>query len=447
MPLSCLLISANATTIPYPVYPLGITLLAGALRAEGHRPFFYDVLVHGGVDRIKRILSHSPVDCIALSLRNIDTVDWTHQETYFDFYPKLMKAIRSVTDVPVILGGSAYSIFPERLMDLLQADYGVIGPGERILPEILSQIESGRQPRQRILNGISWVNQWSPAEYNTQIVKYYLSHGGMLNLQTKKGCPFVCAYCSYPYIEGRTIRKRDPQEVAEEMMRLKKDIGARYVFFTDAVFNDPEGHYLEVAEALVKTGNDIPWCAYFRPVGLDKEILRLLKTSGLSAMEVGTDAATDKTLSGLNKTFRFSDVFKFHELTVSQRIPTAHFIIFGGPGETEKTFKQGLGNLEGLKGAVVFGFVGIRILPHTPIYLRAIADGILSADDDLLYPKYYISPDIEQAFLHTHLKAAWEGKPDRIYPCFEMYERISFLHKAGYLGPMWDLLTPWKPQS
>ena len=441
MGLDCLLVSANTTTIPYPVYPLALGHLAGALKARGHRPILFDMLTHGGLEGLSRVLAQKAVDVTALSLRNVDTVDSSNQEVYVEDYLEVVRVIRDSTRVPVVLGGPAFSIFPSHFMELLGADYGIVGAGERLLPDLLDLLEHGGRPPKKLMRAEPEDQEWQPISHDRTAASYYMKCGGMLNVQTKRGCPYRCAYCSYPEIEGRRIRSRNPQEAADEMERLARDFGARYLFVTDAVFNDQEGRYLELAEELVRRELGLSWCAYFRPKGIGREELELLKRAGLAAMEVGTDAGTDETLEAMNKPFTFDDVMAFHHLAETVGIPAAHFVIFGGPGETMSSFRQGLRNMERLGRDVVFGFLGIRILPNTPIHATAVSEGIISQDEDLLYPRYYFSPEVDRVQMEQELKQQWASRMDRIFPVSELYSRLSYLHNSGYVGPMWDLLS------
>jgi radical SAM superfamily enzyme YgiQ (UPF0313 family) len=277
--------------------------------------------------------------------------------------------------------------------------------------------------------------------YDQATADFYLSWGGMLNVQTKRGCPYRCAYCTYPTLEGRTYRFREPAEVAEEVMRAGREHGGKYIFFTDSVFNDVRGHYLEVAEALVRAGNTVPWCAFFRPQNLTAEAFELMKRAGLSAMEIGTDAASDETLAAMHKDFTFAEVEAANELAAAAGVPCAHFIIFGGPGESRQTLARGLANVERLHNSVVFAFSGIRVLPGTAMHRRAIDEGVMSPDQPLLAPFFYFSPQIGEAEVDATLKEAWRGRLDRIYPSSVMQERITHLHRKGHVGPMWDMLV------
>jgi lipid biosynthesis B12-binding/radical SAM protein len=438
MAFDCLLVSTNRVVTPFPVYPLGVAHLLGALEEAGYRASHYDLLAHDGLAGLGDILKERDFDLIGLSIRNLDTVDSTAPEAFMDGVIETVAFIRQYSQAPLVLGGPAFSIMPETIMDLLKADYGVVGEGEKMLVWLAAELEAGRTPSRKILSSKSSETVWHKVVYDQKIADHYLGWGGMLNIQTKRGCPYRCSYCSYPVLEGKTYRTRDPEEVAAEVMRVGAEYGAKCIFFTDSVFNDTQGHYLEVAEALIRAGNKTPWCGYFRPQNLTGEDLALMKRAGLSAMELGTDAGCNTTLAGLQKDFTFEDVVRVNDLAISQGVPCAHFVIFGGPDETRETLAEGLANIENLNNTVVFAFTGIRILPGTAMHQRAIDDGVMAADQSLLEPFFYFSPHIEQQEIDRTIREAWRGRLDRIYPSSEMQERVTRLHSKGYVGPLWE---------
>lgn len=437
---NCLIISANQVVTPYPVYPLGAAYITDALRRSGHNAHHFDLLADGGLGELERVLSRNEYDLIGISIRNLDTVDSSDPTDFLDDIVTVAKCVRRRSRAIVVLGGPAFSIMPEPLLDLLGGDYGVVGEGEKVVTRLASQVVSRNLPEDRLLSA-EMVQDIAPCvNLTVNTVQYYLDHGGMLNVQTKRGCSFQCSYCSYPTIEGRVTRYRDPDEIAEEVSELQQRYGARYLFFADSVFNDPAGKYLEIAESLIRRDISLPWCAFFRPYEISVDDLRLLKRSGLTAMELGTDGATDRTLAGFNKGFSFADVECVHNRVVAEEIPCAHFIMFGGPGENGETLEEGFENIEKLDRSVVFGFVGIRILPGTGIYDRAVAEGVITSGESLLEPKFYYSSEVTKESVESALRKAFEGRVDRVYPCHEFNERIAMLHQMGHAGPLWDLI-------
>lgn len=437
----CLLISANRVIRPYPVYPIGIAHLLGALEERGHHADHVDILSSDGYEELLRMLSENSYDVVGISIRNIDTVDSHSPTAMLDDISKVLQHVRKLSEAPVVLGGPGFSIMPEQLLSYLKADYGIVGEGEAAFPNLIDTIMSGRQPTEQKLfsHSLECYPDCTPV-FTREVCNYYTSHGGMLSIQTKRGCSYGCSYCSYPAIEGKKIRYRRPQSVVEDIYRLKKDYGARYIFFTDAVFNDHSNHHLKIAEALIKSGNTTPWSAFFRPQNLTTSDLRLLKKSGLAAMELGTDCASDETLAGINKGFSFGEVVELNRLIVAESLPCAHFIMFGGPGETEKTVHQGIENLKRLENCIVFAYVGLRILPGTKLYETAKLEGIIDYKTDIIQPVFYYSPHVQREFIDQELRLAFKGQIDRIYPMEDMEEYARLFHSMGHTGPLWDLL-------
>jgi lipid biosynthesis B12-binding/radical SAM protein len=444
MTAHCLLISANRMVAPYPVYPIGIAHLTGALVAAGHTVRHIDILADDGFEPLRQLLIKEDFDVIGISIRNVDTVDSSEPDSLLADVVTAIQYVRELTKAPVVLGGSGFSVMPEALLDFLQADYGIVGEGEIAFPRLIDSLLRGKKDPGRLFSAeITDYPRYQPV-FTEKVAAYYTTHGGMLNVQTKRGCLHKCTYCSYPGIEGHRMRYRKPAEVVEEVERLVKVHHARYIFFTDGVFNDQEGHFREVAQELIRKGNTTPWCAFFRPQNLTREDLRLLKRSGLKAMELGTDCSTDTTLAGMNKGFSFADVMQLNQDAQAESIPCAHFIMFGGPGETEQTVQEGLKNILRLEGSVVFAYIGIRILPGTGLHTRAMDEGLITAGQPLIDPVYYYSPSISRSFIEEKLTASFKKRIDRIYACKDIHRRVQALHLFGKIGPLWDLLIPRK---
>ncbi len=441
----CLLVSANRMVLPYPVYPLGIAHIMGALQRHGHRADHVDILASGGYDALTKRLQDSHYDIIGVSIRNIDSVDSASPQELLSDIREAVCCIRKYSKAPIVLGGPGFSIMPERLLDYCNADYGIVGEGEKAFPQLIDRLMTGERPEQRLFSkSLTRFPDCRPS-YSTEVAPYYVAHGGMLNVQTKRGCNYGCAYCSYPTIEGKNLRYRDSAEVVQEIEHLCRQFGARYIFFTDAVFNDPDDRYLEVAEALIRAENTTPWCAFFRPQNLTKETLRLLKRSGMVAMELGTDASCDTTLAALNKGFTFEEVVAVNEASIAESLPCAHFVMFGGPGETVETLEQGLINLEKLRRTVVFAYIGIRILPGTRLHKRALLEKLITETTDLVAPLFYYSPHVARDFIEGRLLSSFHGRKGRIHPVAKCEHLIPFLHQMGHVGPLWDLLIDQHP--
>jgi len=423
-----------------------MAIIASALTRAGHEVRQFDFLAEERSDACLRKAIHDfGPHYVGISIRNIDAAD--HCLAGHDWYLStdlgLIKAIRETTPAPVILGGSAFSVMPEEILNYLGGDYGIAGEGERAICDLIDALNEGRSVPAITRKGAAFHSGdtmtcqplWEPA-----LVNFYTGQSGMISMQTKRGCPYKCAYCTYPAIEGDMVRQRPPDDIADEVEKLQKTYGINTFYFTDSVFNDEECGYLKVAETLVRRGIKIKWAAFFRPEEISKDRMSLLKQSGLYAIEAGSDAASDETLAGLNKHFTFDDVYEFNRSCVEAKIPCAHYVIFGGPGETEVSVKKGLDNLETLKDCVVFAFSGIRIFPGTLIQAQAIEEGVLTKVGSLLKPTYYFSPEIDVEAMDNMVKTGFKGRRDRIFPPSQGIEMARIMNKYGYYGLLWDRL-------
>jgi radical SAM superfamily enzyme YgiQ (UPF0313 family) len=446
------LISCNLAQEPYPVYPLGMAMVAEAARTHGHEVATFDLLADlandgGALEQAARAAASHKPDVIGLSLRNIDNVNAAGLVSYSSPLVELVRRLRESCDAPIVLGGSGFSLCPEPILNLAEADYGVVGEGERTFCRLVEQLACGHAPASRILyaeSPLAGEEIAAPAR-ESRLAEYYLWEGGMLNLQAKRGCPHHCAYCSYPTLEGRCYRFRSAAAVVDEIEMLRDQYHADYLAFTDSVFNDAAGHYLEIAEEIIRRDIMIPWMAFFRPQRFSPEEVALLKRAGLACVEWGTDCAADATLEAMGKRFTWAEVEQSNRMFQEAGICSTHFIIFGGPGETAQTVREGLANIERLERCVVLAYPGIRILPGTAINQQAIDEGILYPQHELLKAEFYVSPRVNREFLHRSIGESFGSRIDRIYPPGRDQEKVRIFHRMGYRGPIWDLLLGQRP--
>ncbi len=438
-----LLVSSNTTTEPYPVYPLGLAIIESALAGAGHEVEQFDFLASGELEEVltERINAFAP-DYVCVSIRNLDNCDSLSVTGYPEIARRIIQVVRKGSTAPVIVGGPAFSIIPEELMSFTGADYGIVGEGELQICDLIRNLSQGKilptlLRDESLLHG---TNMISPL-YSEPMVQFYMEKSGMINLQTKRGCPHRCIYCSYPILEGTDYRCRDPRAVADDLERIKAEHGVESFFFTDSVFNDCEGHYLTVAEEIIRRKLSVRWSCYMRPNRVKRSHIKLMKRAGLYAVELGTDAACDTMLRSLGKGFSFEDVLETNRVCVAERLPCAHFVMFGGPGETLETVAEGLANLVQLEHTVIFAFSGIRVLPGTQLFARAVKDGMIGESASLREPVYYLSSGVNGMEMNQMIMASFKNRRDRIFPPSEGQERLSIMHRFGYRGLLWDSIV------
>lgn len=447
--MKVLLVSANTLMEPYPVYPMGLDYVAAAIGSR-HKVKIVDMNVLGSKEMLVGVIDDFKPEVIGISLRNIDNTDTSDPRGFIGSYRDLVETIRMHSDALVVLGGSGFTIFPGEIMAALGADYGVIGEGER-MALLLNAIEKRRDvagipgivsQKVQPLSAGPWRKNFSRIfPQDTQHAEFYLKKGGMLNLQTKRGCNQKCIYCTYPHIEGARQRLVDPIAVADTARRLQ-EAGARYFFITDSTFNSDARHTLEIAKALTKAGVSIPWGAFFMPVKPPEGYYRTLAEAGLSHVEFGTESLSNRMLKAYRKPYRVSDVFRAHHAAVEQGLHVAHYFLLGGPGENPDTLNRTLSRIEEIKKAVFFFFCGMRIYPNTKLYDIAVSEGQLGSDQDILEPVFYHSSSIRADTIIDRVKERAAGRINWIIGAGDDKTAaiVTRLHARGHTGPLWEYL-------
>jgi radical SAM superfamily enzyme YgiQ (UPF0313 family) len=337
-------VSGNREQLPDAVIPLGL-LYVMANTPDPHEKRLIDLCFEDApIEALARSLEDFAPDVVALGMRNIQYADYTGRSDTLAWYDEIMATARAVTSAPIVLGGSGFSVMPGDLMARLRPDYGIAGEAEEAFPALLEAIGAGSgfervaglhrldagpptaRPAFLDLNGIQGPDRGL-------VDRRYYSDFGTDSLQTKRGCPLHCDYCTYPIIEGRVGRTREPARVVDEYLSTA-EAGGNHVFVVDSVFNLPVGHAKSICREMIDRGPGLPWSCYVNPLGFDEELAELMSQAGCAGMEVGADSGVDSVLERLRKGFDTQKIRDLHRLAEAAGVPDCHTFILGTPGET-----------------------------------------------------------------------------------------------------------------
>lgn len=409
--MKVLFISTNFEKMPFAVAPLGAVCMVSSLTAAGHEVAFLDLCFsHRQGRQIKRHLKRFKPDMVALSIRNLDNCSFITSKSYFPNDKKIVEIIKQNSDATIVIGGSGVTVSPKELSEYLGVNYAFVSEGEKSLPAFISALENKRVPDR--IPGL-WMKNSNGWRYNApdfidnlddlahpgyHLINFrkYFSHGGFVAIQTKRGCPFKCVYCTYRNLEGGRLRFRSPGSCVDEMEKVVMDTGASDFFFTDGVFNWPPHHALAICQEIIRRRLKIRWMAYCNPSGLDDEVAKTFRASGCVGIELGLDAVTERMLASMGKGFSQKEIKQTYHSLIKHEIPFAVFLLFGGPGETYKDWSETQHCLNGYgKANAVFASLGIRIYKDTPLYENALDEGVVKKNTNILTPLYYLSPHLQ----------------------------------------------------
>ncbi len=417
--MKVLLISANTERANMLTLPLGLGQVAAATRRAGHDVVLLDLLAEKDpLEAIGRALHSRPADAIGISVRNIDDQCRQNPRFLLDGVRAVVEGCRACSSAPIVLGGAGFSIFPAETLAYLGADYGVAGEGEVVLPELLRRLRDGENPLglpgvyaaghepstpRALPDDLDSLPLWDESLSRESLAAASADPGVWIPVQSRRGCPNDCSYCSTARIQGWKIRRRSPQRVVETLGELAR-VGLRRFYFVDNTFNIPESHALQLCSALAALPLSVTWRCILYPERVREELVAAMAAAGCSEVALGFESGCERILREMNKRFTPADVRHTSDLLARHGIRRMGFLLLGGPGETRESVEESLAFARELRLDDLRITVGLRIYPGTALARRAVAEGVIEGDDDLLRPRFYLAPGLEP-WIHARLAA------------------------------------------
>jgi radical SAM superfamily enzyme YgiQ (UPF0313 family) len=431
---------------------VGLCILAAEIEDK------YNVRVfdgtYGSPEDLFRMVKEFNPDYIGFGIRNIDNMVFDNQTIYYDkIRDNFTGPLRKISSAIFILGGSGFSIYPEVLLEYLGIDIGIVGEAEAIFPLLLEHLDNGKElsEMERVVvrnkKKHKAIGQKKEEELSLPFadIDRFISYSpyktrGAYPVQTKRGCSHKCIYCTYPLIEGSNYKIRDTKEVADEIEEAYRRLGDVTFEFVDSVFNDPENHAENICREIIRKGiRPRLRTMGINPRNTSKELFDLMMKAGFSQIDCTPDSASPAMIKRLRKNFTLDELIKTADLIRVNNLPTMWFFLFGGPGENERTFTETFDFIDKYinQEDMVHMTSGIRVYPGTQLHKIAVKEGVISKDNDLLEPVYYVSPKLGMEKLAVMIKEAaktrhfcvpsYESAPSKemLSQAFELQSRMT----------------------
>ena len=338
----------------------------------------------------------------------------------------------------IMIGGGAFTAFADQLIQKLpEGVIGILGEGE---DAILKVIEGQSLENERYIlregKTVRKGQQGSPAlldaltvdlPYLTTIFpqhREYLDES--IGVQSKRGCPYDCAFCLYPYIEGKRVRYRPPAMVVKDISQHYHQWGARRFWFTDAQFitgKEAYPQYTEILERILAEKLEIEWSGYIRTSLITPELAKLMVRSGVGDLEVAITSGSQMVLNDLHMGFKLERLYDGCRYLAEAGFKGKVILNYSlnSPKETEESLLQSVESYK--KVASILGeervfplmfFLGIQ--PNTDLEERLLEEGYLSAGYNplMLTPtsirKLLYNPAPLNSFIAKACLMAWERK-------------------------------------
>ncbi|MGC9530496.1 MAG: B12-binding domain-containing radical SAM protein [Candidatus Bipolaricaulaceae bacterium] len=212
--------------------------------------------------------------------------------------------------IPVVAGGPHPTALPAEAL-AAGADFVVRGEGEIPFQELVVRLP-GREGLDEV-PGLSW---WEGGEMRHNpgcrlvedldrlpLPDFSLVEGAerinCVPVQTSRGCPFDCEFCSVVQMFGNRVRYRTPEAVVEE---LRRSPPARHLFVVDDNFSAHPDRAQALLEAMERTGFRRAWSTQERvSVARRPEILSLMRRVGCVRLHVGLESVNPAALAEWGK--------------------------------------------------------------------------------------------------------------------------------------------------
>lgn len=392
------------------VFPLGLSYLASLIKDE-HELYCYDPNVaQDPLRELSALINKINPDVVGLSLRNIDSSFSYAIRSYYPSFVSQLKVIReNAPSCKLVVGGTGFSLFAEEIMKRnSEIDMGIMFEGEVPFAELLKNFDNPERIKNLIFrkNGKlvftgkrEWIDPDCLPFPSRELfeMKEYLKYPFSIGVSSNRGCGMNCIYCPVKFIMGGFFRLRSPKKVVDEIQLLNTNFGVNDFFFTDELFCCTLDHARAICKEIIKRKLDIRWRAEFNPAYLNLLLMEESVKAGCDLFNFSLDGASNNSLNFLGKNFDVNSIKKTINLTRQVDGANIGFSFLYDLPKHNAEHTLGLVSLIP-KAQFVLGrklrYVSLsrmRIYPYTSLCKKALEEGKISENTDLLNPTYYTS--------------------------------------------------------
>lgn len=286
---------------------------------------------------------------------------------------KIAAKIKQVNNAPVVVGGPHPTVLPEETLQNGVFDSVVVGEGERATVKVVRDVERGGLKRIYIGEPIENLDEIPfPARHllpidnirTFEIMKDKYKEGGTTCIIGSRGCPFNCSFC--PNVMSK-VRFRSVTNIITEIKQIIDQYGIYQFKFQDDCFTLNKRRLFSLCKGLKKL--DICFRIITRVNLISKEIAEKLYGVGCRDASFGTESGSNKVLKMVNKGVTVEDNERAYRITKEAGWTNICNLIFGLPGEDEKTCQETKDFL--IRNREYIDVVNLGVLvpyPGTPIW-------------------------------------------------------------------------------
>ncbi len=383
---------------------------------------------------------------------------------------RVADAVR-VTGIPVVMGGPHVTEMPDEALGRSggprHADAIALGEADETWPLIVEDAARGqlkeiylpvdafgqeRKPTLQDYPAIPW-HSADLRQFN-RIPGFFrpiMRHFGydwqtfhIIPIESGRGCPYGCEFCTVTGFFGDSIRFRSNQSIVDEMLRIKERArgtsGKAAVFFVDDNFAINVKRTKALLRDIIAAGAELSWVAQISANLLkDEELLDLIAASGGKWIFIGMESLDPANLASVNKSFnKPADYARVLQSLAQRHVYAITSFIFGLDNDTPGVADRTLAEMRAWPpGLPVFG--QITPFPSTPLYERLKKEGRLTRPTHWLefapFQMAHTPLKISISAVQDEVRSAWANSysPAAIERAIESIDGEPAAYKISHL--------------
>ncbi len=359
--------------------------------------------------------------------------------------------------IPVIMGGPHVSFLPDEALQ--HADYVIRGEGEEALARFIDSWETDRNFSS--VPSLSYKSNNSNI-HNPQIAftkdldtlpfpDFSLLQGKVkkiagkriIPVQTSRGCPFDCSFCSVTGMFGKKYRYRSTEKIMKELRLYNSR--KNFLFFYDDNFTANPKRTKELLKAMIREKLQFKWSTQARvDITKDIELVRLMKKAGCHTLFIGFESINPQSLKEMKKKQTVRDMMNAIKILRKNRIHIHGMFVYGFDNDNWQTVKE---TIKFAKKAKLTStqFLILTPLPGSDLYNTLKAENRIKFDDWSLYDTHHVVFEPEH-FSLSELQYAQIYSHKKFYSIIEIIKKcitgkwvaLGLAHYARHLNKSWQ---------
>ena len=346
-----ILLFYTANIHSWPFLPNSVLALSGPLLKRGYNPIIIDTGV---------------VDCQDFDTENVLAIG-VSAYTGSGIVPGIKAskyAKKKNKDILVVWGGPHPTAIPDQVVNENYIDVVCRNDSEDSFVKLLDAYREGKPLHD--IDGISYkkgekiihnkeaafvdLDSWDRYPYDLLDISNYPCVKEKFYLQTSRGCPYKCTFCSYD--PAKRWRGRSAENVVDDIKWVMERFSPKEIVAADANFFTSKKRVQKICEGILKEEIHTSWtgtCRFDYFVKYKDEFIDLLKKSGCCELSFGAESASDDILSQLKKQINYAMIVESIKKAKKHNIGMNIFFMGGFPNEKDSDVEKSLSLIDWIR--------------------------------------------------------------------------------------------------